>query len=51
MISTVYKMGGRSVSVYKDTSASREDLCTLMQNGHKFCKLFIKRPQTVMFSN
>ena len=51
IISTVYKMGGRSVSVYTDTSASREYLCTLMQNGHKFCKLLTNRPQTVMFSN
>ena len=47
----VYKMSGRSVSVYTDTSASHEYLCTLIQNGHEFCKLLIKRPQTVMFSN
>ena len=47
----VYKMSGRSVSVYTDTSASHEYLCTLIQNGHSFSKLLIKRPQTVMFSN
>ena len=44
-------MSGRSVSVYTDTRASHEYLCTLIQNGHEFCKLLIKRPQTVMFSN
>ena len=53
ILCNVYKMSGRSVSVYTDTSASHEYLCTLIQiNGHKFCKLLIKRPQTViMFSN
>ena len=50
VISGVCKMSGRSVSVYTDTSASHEYLCTLIQNGHEFCKLFIKRPQTAMFS-
>ena len=45
------KMSGRSVSVYTDTSALHEYLCTLIQNGHEFCKVLIKRPQTVMFSN
>ena len=44
-------MSGCSVSVYTDTSASHEYLCTLIQNGHEFCKLLIKRPQKVMFSN
>ena len=34
-------MSGRSVSVYTDTSASHEYLCTLIQNGHEFCKLII----------
>ena len=43
--SNVYKMTGRSVSVYTDTSASHEYLCTLIQNGHEFCKLLIKRTQ------
>ena len=38
----VYKMSGRSVRVYTDTSASHEYLCTLIQNGHEFCKLLIK---------
>ena len=38
-------MTGRSVSVYTDTSASHEYLCTLIQNGHEFCKLLIKRTQ------
>ena len=44
-------MTDRSVSVYTDTRASHEYLCTLIQNGHEFYKLLIKRPQTVMFSN
>ena len=47
----VNKMSGSSVSMYTDTSASHDYLCTLIQNGHEFCKLLIKRPQTVMFSN
>ena len=47
----VYEVSGRSVSVYTDTSASHEYLCTLIQNGHSFCKLLIKRSQSVMFSN
>ena len=38
-------------ALYIDMSASHEYLCTLVQNGHEFCKLLIKRPQTVMFSN
>ena len=33
------KISGRSVSVYTDTSASHEYWCTLIQNGHEFCKL------------
>ena len=37
VLSNVYKMSGRSVSVYTDTSASHEYLCKLIQNGHKFC--------------
>ena len=41
----------RSMSMCTDTSALQEYLCTLIQNGHEYCKLFIKRPQTVMFSN
>ena len=48
---SVYKMSGRSASVYTDTSASHEYLCTLILNIHEFCKLLIKRPQIVMFSN
>ena len=51
VLRNVYNMSGRSVSVYTDTSASHEYLCTLIQNGQEFCKLLIKRPQTVMFSN
>ena len=43
-------MTGLSVSVYTDTSALHEYLRTVIQNGHEFCKLLIKRPQTVMFS-
>ena len=45
-ICNVYKMSGRSVSVCTDTSASHEYLCTLTQNGHEFCELLIKRPQS-----
>ena len=44
-------MSGRSESVYTDTSALHEYLCTLIQNGHEYFKLLIKRPQIVMFSN
>ena len=50
-LSNVYKMSGRSVSVHTDTSASHQYTGTLIQNGHEFCKLLIKRPQSVMFSN
>ena len=45
---TIYKMSGRSLSVYKDTSASHEYLCTLIKNGHEFCKLLLKRTQIVI---
>ena len=45
ILSTIYKMSGRSLSVYKDTSASCEYLCTLIKNGHEFCKLLTKRTQ------
>ena len=45
LLCTIYKMSGRSLSVYKDTSASHEYLCTLIKNGHKFCKLLLKRTQ------
>ena len=45
---TIYKMSGRSLSVYKDTSASHEYLCTLIKNGHEFCKLLLKRTQIVV---
>ena len=45
---TIYKMSGRSLSVYRDTSASREYLCTLIKNGHEFCKLLLKRTQIVV---
>ena len=34
-----------------DTSALHQYLCTLMQNGHKYCELLTKRPLRVMFSN
>ena len=44
-------MSGSSVSVYTDTSPLHVYLCTVIHNGHKFCKLLTKRPQTVMFSN
>ena len=45
---TIYKMSGRSLSVYKDTSASHEYLCALIKNGHEFCKLLLKRTQIVV---
>ena len=45
---TIYKMSGRSLSVYKDTSASHEYLCTLINNGHEFCKLPLKRTQIIV---
>ena len=48
LLSTIYKMSGRSLSVYKDTSASHEYLCTLIKNGHEFCKLLLKRTQIVV---
>ena len=44
----LYKMSGRSLSVYKDTSASHEYLCTLIRNGHEFCKLLTKCTQIVI---
>ena len=44
----IYKMSGRSLSVYKDTTASHEYLCTLIKNGHEFCKLLLKRTQIVV---
>ena len=47
-LSTIYKMNGRSLSGYKDTSASHEYLCTLIKNGHEFCKLLLKRTQIVV---
>ena len=36
LISNVYKMSGRSVSVYTDTSASHEYLCTLIYTDTNF---------------
>ena len=39
-ISNFHKMSVRSLSAYKDTSAPREYPCTVITNGHKFCKLF-----------
>ena len=48
IVCTIYKMSGRSLSVYKDTSASHEYLCTLIKNGHEFCKLLLKRTQIVV---
>ena len=50
LLCTIYKMSGRSLSVYKDTSASHEYLCTLIvtKNGHEFCKLLLKRNQIVV---
>ena len=43
ILCTIYKMSGRSLSVYKDTSAS-----ILIKNGHEFCKLLLKRTQIVV---
>ena len=51
VLCTIYKMSGRSLSVYKDTSALHEYLCTLIMNGHEFCKLLLKRTQIVVQSN
>ena len=48
VICTIYKMSGRSLSVYIDTSASHEYLCTMIKNGHEFCKLLLKRTQIVV---
>ena len=48
VICTIYKMSGRSLSVYKDTSASHGYLCALIKNGHEFCKLLIKRTQIIV---
>ena len=33
----ICNISGRSVSVYTDTSAFHEYLCTLIQNGHEYC--------------
>ena len=33
LLCTIYKMSGRSLSVYTDTSASHEYLCTLIKNA------------------
>ena len=41
-------MSGRSLSVYKHTSASYEHLFTLIKNGHEFIKHFQKRTQIVV---
>ena len=38
LVRNVYKMSGRSASVYADTSALHEYLRTLIRNGHEFCK-------------
>ena len=38
LVHNVYKMSGRSASVYTDTSALHEYLRTLIRNGHEFCK-------------
>ena len=48
ILNTIYKMSDRSLSVYKDTSASHEYLCTLIKNGHEFCKLLLKRTEIVV---
>ena len=47
-LSTIYKMSGCSLSVYKDTNASHDYLCTQIKNEHKFCKLLLKRTQIVV---
>ena len=44
---TIYKMSGRSLSVYKDTSASHEYLCALIKNKHEFCKLLIRNDEMI----
>ena len=50
-VSTIYKISGRFLSVYKHTSALHEYLCTLIKNGHEFCKLLLKRTQIVVQLN
>ena len=37
IVCNVYRMNGRSVSVYTDASASLEYLCTMIQNEYEFC--------------
>ena len=44
-------MSGRSLSVYKDTSASHEYLCALIKNGHEFIKCLQKHTQVVVQQN
>ena len=41
-VCNIYNMSGHPVSVYTDTSALREYVCTLIQNAHEYCKLLIK---------
>ena len=41
-------MSGHALSVYKDTSAWHEYLCTVIKNGHEFCKLLLKGTQIVV---
>ena len=48
LLSTIYKMSGRSLSVYKDTSASHKYPRTLIKNEHEFCKLRLKCTQIVV---
>ena len=48
LLRTIYKMSSRSLLVYKDTSASHEYVCTLIKNGHEFCKLLLKRTEIVV---
>ena len=50
-VSTIYKIGGRFLSVYEHTSALHEYLCTLRKNGHEFCNLLLKRTQIVVQLN
>ena len=40
VVCTIYKMSGRSLSVYKNTRASHEYLCTLIKTDTNFVNYF-----------
>ena len=49
-VCNIHNISGLCISA-TDKSAQHKHQCTLIQNGPEYCKLHIKRPQTVMFSN